>query len=72
MNVDTNELIRINSCGFNTSFINQNLVEVPEELQDEANKVLGEKESVVVTKKMSLSLIKWAKKVRKNQMKNKK
>ena len=72
MNVDTGELIRINEIGkhFEECFKKQGFTQVPEELSDEAEGELGEKDSVMVDMKKKTPLTAWAKRLSRAGMRN--
>lgn len=64
MNVDTGELRRMAIDGKELELIKQGFTQVPTELQEEANKALGNRSSVFVNMKKDTPLANWAKKTR--------
>lgn len=55
MNIDTGELMRL----YADQFIPEGFESVPDEFQDEANELLGDKESVLVEVDGDSNLSKW-------------
>jgi len=60
MNVDTGELIRLAMNADIAELIKKGFTPVPEELQEEANRELGNKDSVMVDMKKNTPLANWA------------
>ncbi|WP_342422928.1 hypothetical protein [Paenibacillus sp. FSL E2-0178] len=65
MNIDTGELIRLKQ----SQPVSGGFVPIPRELQREANKQLGDNESVIVDLSSNGPLSKWAKALRKKRRK---
>ncbi|MEK4853845.1 hypothetical protein NST04_28680 [Paenibacillus sp. FSL H7-0756] len=65
MNIDTGELIRLKQ----SQPLSGGFVPIPRELQREANKHLGDKDSVIVERSSNGPLSKWAKVQRKKRRK---
>lgn len=72
MNVDTGELRRLLSHEEELKLIKNGFTPVPEELKEEANRALGNRDSVVIDMETDTPLANWANKARsKNKKKTK-
>ncbi len=67
MNPDTNELIRVKNLEEMRKLGKKGFIPIPQSLEEAANKMLGKKKKVIVSKTSGGKLSKWAAKKRRQK-----